>query len=108
MCSKIMEFHHSRKIPVFVQAQEIIDHENMYSIEEIVKTFDELSEYEKEIKHIKQKIKKIYGFNGFANKCNLKPGKTMVLFAYFHYTYIVKDMYVCENQHPARAQIDRS
>jgi hypothetical protein len=36
-----MEFHHSRKIPVFVQAQEIIDHENKYSIEEMVKTSDE-------------------------------------------------------------------
>jgi hypothetical protein len=56
MCSKIMEFHHSMKIPVFVQAQEIIDHENMYSIEEIVKTIDELSEYEKEIRKIIQQI----------------------------------------------------
>ena len=51
-----MEFHHSRKIPVFVRALEIIEQENEYSIEEIVKTFDELSEYEKEIKKIKQQI----------------------------------------------------
>ena len=56
MVSKIMEFHHSRKIPVFVQAQEIIDHESKFSIEEIVKTVDELSKYEKEIKKIKQQI----------------------------------------------------
>ena len=34
----------------------LYDRENEYSIEEIVKTFDELSEYEKEIKKIKQQI----------------------------------------------------
>ena len=55
MVSKIMMFHFSRKIPVFVQARGIID-QNKYSIEEIVKTIDELSEYEKEIKTIKQQI----------------------------------------------------
>lgn len=56
MVSKIMAFHHSRKIPVFVRALEIIEQENEYSIEEIVNVFDELSEYEKEIKKIKQQI----------------------------------------------------
>jgi hypothetical protein len=56
MSSKIVDFHSSRKVPVFVQAQEIIDQEKSYSIEEIVKTFDELSEYEKELKKIKQQI----------------------------------------------------
>lgn len=56
MGSKIMDFHTSRKVPVFVQAQVIIDNEKSYSIEEIVKTFDELSEYEKELKNIKRQI----------------------------------------------------
>jgi hypothetical protein len=56
MVSKIMAFHHSRKIPVFVRALEIIEQKNDYSIEEIVKTFDELSEYEREIKLIKQQV----------------------------------------------------
>ena len=56
MRSKIMEFHISRKIPVFIQSQEIIERGNEFSIEEIVNTFDELSEYEKEIKKIKQQI----------------------------------------------------
>ena len=56
MVSKIISFHNSRKIPVFVRALEIIKQENEYSIEEIVNTFDELSEYEKEIKKIKQQI----------------------------------------------------
>lgn len=56
MVSKIMEFHLSRKIPVFIVAHGIIEKENDFSIEEIVKTFDELSEYELEIKNIKQQI----------------------------------------------------
>ena len=56
MGSKIMEFHFSKKIPVFIRAHEIVEQENECSIEEIVQTFDELSEYEKEIKKIKQQI----------------------------------------------------
>jgi hypothetical protein len=56
MFSKIMEFHLSRKIPVFILAHGIIEQENECSIEEIVKTIDELSEYEREIKEIKQQI----------------------------------------------------
>ena len=56
MVSKIMEFHLLRKIPVFVLAHEIIEQVSECSIEEIVKTLDELSEYEMEIKNIKQQI----------------------------------------------------
>jgi fibrillarin-like rRNA methylase len=56
MVSKIMEFHVSKKIPLFVKIQEIIDHKNIYSIEYIVKTIDELTMYEKQIKNIKQQI----------------------------------------------------
>ena len=56
MVSKIMEFHLSRKIPVFILANEIIEKGNGCSIEEIVKTLDELFEYEMEIKNIKQQI----------------------------------------------------
>jgi hypothetical protein len=50
MVSKILEFHFSRKIPVFVKAHEIISRKNKYSIEETVKTLDELTKYENEIK----------------------------------------------------------
>jgi hypothetical protein len=56
MVSKIMEYHHTRKIPVFVKAREIIGRENVYSIEEILRTIDELSEYGNEIKKIKRQI----------------------------------------------------
>lgn len=56
MVSKIMELHLSRKIPLFVRIKEIIDHDNIYSIEDIVKTIDELSMYEKQIKNIKLQI----------------------------------------------------
>jgi hypothetical protein len=47
MVSKIMEFHVSRKIPLLVRVKRIIDHKNIYSIEDIVKVIDELSMYEK-------------------------------------------------------------
>ena len=52
MVSKIMEFHQSMKVLVFVKAREIINHENMYTVENIVKTIDELTEYEKVIKSL--------------------------------------------------------
>jgi hypothetical protein len=51
-----MKHHLSMEIPPFVKAKQIIDQENTYSVEEIVKTIDELSEYEKEIKNIKQQV----------------------------------------------------
>lgn len=56
MVSKILEFHLSRKIPEFVKAKQIIDHENIYSIEDIMKTIDELTIFEKEIRTIIQQI----------------------------------------------------
>jgi hypothetical protein len=39
MDSKIMEFHVSRKTPLFVRVKEIIDHENIYSIEDTIYLF---------------------------------------------------------------------
>jgi hypothetical protein len=56
MVSEIMEFNLSSKAPLFVRAKQIVDLENIYSVEEIVKTIDELTEYEKEIRNIKQQI----------------------------------------------------
>lgn len=56
MGSKIMEFHLSKDVQVFVKVREILDNKHEYSIEEIIKTIDELSEYEKEIKKLKQQI----------------------------------------------------
>ena len=56
MDSKIMNFHLSRNILVFIRAHEIIEQENEYSIGEIVQTFDELSSYEKEINKIKHQL----------------------------------------------------
>jgi len=56
MDSKLMDFHSSRKVPVFAQAQEIIDQVKNCSIEEIVGIIDELSVYGKEIAKIKQQI----------------------------------------------------
>jgi hypothetical protein len=56
MISEIMEFNPSSKVPLFVRTKQIVDLENIYSAEEIVKTIDELTEYEKEIRNIKQQI----------------------------------------------------
>jgi hypothetical protein len=43
-------------VPLIVRAKQIINLENMYSNEEIKKTIDELSRYEKELKKIQQQI----------------------------------------------------
>jgi GTPase involved in cell partitioning and DNA repair len=51
-----MEFHQSGKAQGFVNVHEILDNRHKHSIEEIIKTIDELSEYEKEIKKLKQQI----------------------------------------------------
>jgi hypothetical protein len=56
MRTRIMDHHLSVNVPVFVRAKQIIDWENSYSVEEIVKTIDDLTEYVKEINDIKQDI----------------------------------------------------
>jgi DNA-binding transcriptional regulator GbsR (MarR family) len=54
--TRIIKHNLSNWEPIFIKAKQIINQENTYSIEEIVKTIDELSEYEKDIINIRQTI----------------------------------------------------
>ncbi|MHA1541640.1 MAG: hypothetical protein ACTSQH_01535 [Candidatus Hodarchaeales archaeon] len=56
MTNKIIEHHLSRNVPIFVRAKEIIDKENIFSIEDIVSVIEELTEYEEEIRTLRQRI----------------------------------------------------
>ena len=56
MTNKIIEPHLSRNVPVFVRAKEIIDKENICSVEDIVSVIEELTEYEEEIRTLRQRI----------------------------------------------------
>ena len=56
MTFKIIESHLSRNVPIFVQAREIIDKQKICSIEDITSVIEELIEYEKEIRDLRQSI----------------------------------------------------
>ena len=56
MTSKIYESHLSRNVPIFVRTREIIDKKKICSIEDIMSVIDELIEYEKEIRDLRQSI----------------------------------------------------
>jgi hypothetical protein len=56
MVSEIIEFNLSSKETLFDRAKQIVDLENIYSVKEIVKTIDELTKYEKEIRNIKKQF----------------------------------------------------
>ena len=56
MTIKIVEHHLSRNVPVFVRAKEIIDKPKKCSVEDIVSVIEELTEYEKEIRNLRQSV----------------------------------------------------
>ena len=56
MTNKNMEHHLSRNVPVFLRARAIIDKQNICSVEDIVSVIEELTEYEKEIRNLRQRI----------------------------------------------------
>ena len=56
MTNKNIEYNLSRKVPVFIRARAIIDKQNICSVEDIVSVIEELTEYEKEIRNLRQRI----------------------------------------------------
>lgn len=56
MTNKNMGHHLSRNVPVFVRARQIIDKQSICSVEDIVSVIKELTEYEKEIRNLRQRI----------------------------------------------------
>ena len=56
MTKKNMEHNLSRNVPAFVRARQILDKQNICSVEDIVSVIEELTEYEKEIRNLRQRI----------------------------------------------------
>ena len=56
MVVKIVESHTSGDVQVLVRAREMIDKQCIYSVEDAVSVIEELAEYEKEIRTLRQSI----------------------------------------------------
>jgi hypothetical protein len=56
MVDKLIDFHLSRNVPVFVRARKILEKQNICSVEDIVSVIDELTEYETEIRELRQSV----------------------------------------------------